>query len=300
MINWFKGFCIIICICNKGIQACVRLRVFLSKVPFDHESLVWFTFLYLSSPNLIGNDQILCFLTIKYHLSNTLSHVCFGKCREAEKSHTLGTPWCVNIYFVKNNYNIKWLWFYFEPYKILDRLDQRDSESPQDLSRDALVEKESFNEEDSKSEDPSSPPTTPRPGPSPLISFSPNKNNNPLQQMVTITNSLTALPPPPLGSPTSPMSFRNNGSRSQQKMALPPISQEQFDKYSHINTELLVRKVSRGNPHLRQNVWSTWFFVLGPTLMHGVLGTSPEHLNVLCLHHSGLCNSKSCVPIILA
>merc|ERR1719270_2988774 len=26
-------------------------------------------------------------------------------------------------------------------------------------------------------------------------------------------------------------------------MALPPISQEQFDKYSHINTELLVRKV---------------------------------------------------------
>ena len=129
-------------------------------------------------------------------------------------------------------------------------LDQRDSESPQDLSRDTLAEKEhSINEEDSKSEDPSSPPTTPRPGPSPLISFSPHaKNNNPLQQMVTITNSLTALPPPPLGSPNSPMSaaaasFRNNGGRPTNKVTLPPISQEQFDKYTHINTELLVRKV---------------------------------------------------------
>ena len=31
--------------------------------------------------------------------------------------------------------------------------------------------------------------------------------------------------------------------RAANKMALSPISQEEFDKYSHINTELLVRKV---------------------------------------------------------
>ena len=144
--------------------------------------------------------------------------------------------------------SFQWIFTYFSIISFF--LDQRDSESPQDLSRDTLVEKEhSINEEDSKSEDPSSPPTTPRPGPSPLISFSPHaKNNNPLQQMVTITNSLTALPPPPLGSPNSPMSaaaasFRNNGGRPTNKVTLPPISQEQFDKYTHINTELLVRKV---------------------------------------------------------
>ena len=128
--------------------------------------------------------------------------------------------------------------------------DQRDSESPQDLSRDALTEKESFHEEDSKSEDPASPPMTPLPnpaaglGPSPLLAFGAGKNANPLQNMVNITNSLTSLPPPPLGSPTSPLSFRSNGGRSNNKVTLPPISQEQFDKYSHINTELLVRKVS--------------------------------------------------------
>ena len=140
------------------------------------------------------------------------------------------------------------------------------------MSKEALADKESgscYNEEDSKSE--CSPPSTPQPASvsnrqppplPPLIPFSPSKSSaaavvptNPLQQMVTITNSLTALPPPPLSSPTSPaMSFRNNGSAGSgsgrpcggggNKMPLPPISQEQFDKYSHINTELLVRKVS--------------------------------------------------------
>ena len=43
---------------------------------------VLLTFLYLSSPKLIENDPILCFLTIKllkYQLRNTLSHVCFEK-----------------------------------------------------------------------------------------------------------------------------------------------------------------------------------------------------------------------------
>ena len=81
-------------------------------------------------------------------------------------------------------------------------------------------------------------------GPSPLLAFGAGKNANPLQNMVNITNSLTSLPPPPLGSPTSPLSFGSNGGRPNNKMTLPPISQEQFDKYSHINTELLVRKVS--------------------------------------------------------
>ena len=42
---------------------------------------VLFTFLYLSlsSPNLTGSDHISCCLTIKYQLSNTLSHFCFEK-----------------------------------------------------------------------------------------------------------------------------------------------------------------------------------------------------------------------------
>jgi hypothetical protein len=132
----------------------------------------------------------------------------------------------------------------------------RDSDSPQDLSKDA-IDKEScsFNEEDTKSEDgPSSPPSTPASSsgpvtvgpPPPLIPFSPQSapscNTNPLHQMVSITNALTALPPH--SSPTSPLSFRNNGSRPTNKVVLPPISQQQFDKYSHINTDLLVRKVS--------------------------------------------------------
>ena len=38
-----------------------------------------FTFLHLSSPNLIENDYNFVFLAIKYQLSNTLNHVCFEK-----------------------------------------------------------------------------------------------------------------------------------------------------------------------------------------------------------------------------
>ena len=144
---------------------------------------------------------------------------------------------------------------------------ERDSESPQDLSRDTLLDKESFNEEDSKSE--ASPPSTPQSAsgsnrpPPPLIPFTTKTPGNPLQQMVSITNSLTALPPPPLASPTSALSFRSNGGANSassaaaarvagNKMALPPISQEQFDKYSHINTELLVRKVRIKGPQITQ------------------------------------------------
>ena len=152
-------------------------------------------------------------------------------------------------------------------FKICFSFRERDSESPQDLSRDTLLDKESFNEEDSKSE--ASPPSTPQSAsgsnrpPPPLIPFTTKTPGNPLQQMVSITNSLTALPPPPLASPTSALSFRSNGGANSassaaaarvagNKMALPPISQEQFDKYSHINTELLVRKVRIKGPQITQ------------------------------------------------
>ena len=140
-------------------------------------------------------------------------------------------------------------------------LASRDSESPQDLTKDSLDKESSCGGNDdleTKSEDTfggSNTPPNPAPSsvaPPPLIPFSPGVPppssivGNPLQQMVTITNSLTALPPN--ASPNSPggMPFRNNaalGGRPANKVPLPPISQQQFDKYSHINTELLVRKV---------------------------------------------------------
>ena len=58
------------------------------------------------------------------------------------------------------------------------------AESPQDLSSGALLDKESYNEDDSKSEEPSSPPSTPQSLPSgsnrpppPLIPFSPKSSS---------------------------------------------------------------------------------------------------------------------------
>ena len=68
-----KVFCVLLEYI-KACQACVRLRMFLSFI-----MKVLFTFLYLSSPNLIENDYFSCFLTLKYQLSNTLSHNCFEK-----------------------------------------------------------------------------------------------------------------------------------------------------------------------------------------------------------------------------
>ncbi len=56
---------------------------------------------------------------------------------------------------------------------------------------------------------------------------------SPLQGMASITNSLTSQPIPPPYRPT----------QRSYKAVLPPITQEQFDKYDNINTEELVRKV---------------------------------------------------------
>ena len=60
-------------------------------------------------------------------------------------------------------------------------------------------------------------------------------SSSPLQGMASITNSLTAQPAPSAYRPPQ-RSF---------KAILPPITQEQFDKYESINTEDIVRKVSQ-------------------------------------------------------
>ena len=47
----------------KACQACVQLRMILSKIPFYHKSDVYN--LIFSSPNLIENDHISCFFDYK-------------------------------------------------------------------------------------------------------------------------------------------------------------------------------------------------------------------------------------------
>ena len=68
-------------------QACERLSFLWIEVPFYRESVVYI-FRYIDSSNLIENDHNFVFLTIKYQLSNTLSHVCFEKMpRNWENAH---------------------------------------------------------------------------------------------------------------------------------------------------------------------------------------------------------------------
>jgi len=77
-------------------------------------------------------------------------------------------------------------------------------------------------------------PTPPDDGkapPPPAVSLVPGAS--PLQSMASITNSLTNQPLPPPYRP-SQRSF---------KAILPPITQEQFDRYSDLNTEELVRTI---------------------------------------------------------
>lgn len=57
---------------------------------------------------------------------------------------------------------------------------------------------------------------------------------SPLQRMASITNSLVTQSPMP-GSPQM-----NRPSRA----SLPPITQQQFDRFSHLNTDEVVRRVS--------------------------------------------------------
>ena len=56
---------------------------------------------------------------------------------------------------------------------------------------------------------------------------------SPLQRMASITNSLVSQPPMP-GQP--PINRPNRAS-------LPPITQQQFDRFSHLNTDEVVRRV---------------------------------------------------------
>jgi len=58
---------------------------------------------------------------------------------------------------------------------------------------------------------------------------------SPLQRMASITNSLVSHP-----QTTSPGSHNQRPARA----ALPPITQQQFDKFQHLNTDETVRRVS--------------------------------------------------------
>ena len=59
-------------------------------------------------------------------------------------------------------------------------------------------------------------------------------SGSPLQRMANITNSLVTTPPSvSFGCP----------SRANLKTALPPITQQQFDRYSHLNTDDVVRRI---------------------------------------------------------
>ena len=60
---------------------------------------------------------------------------------------------------------------------------------------------------------------------------------SPLQRMASITNSLVSHPHlPGMGSGA-------HGNRPN-KPCLPPITQQQFDKFQHLNTDETVRRVS--------------------------------------------------------
>ena len=58
---------------------------------------------------------------------------------------------------------------------------------------------------------------------------------SPLQRMASITNSLVTTPPS--------VAFGCSPNRANFKTALPPITQQQFDRYSHLNTDDVVRRI---------------------------------------------------------
>ena len=58
---------------------------------------------------------------------------------------------------------------------------------------------------------------------------------SPLQRMASITNSLVSQPSLP-GQP--------NTANRPNRACLPPITQQQFDRFSHLNTDEVVRRVS--------------------------------------------------------
>ena len=61
---------------------------------------------------------------------------------------------------------------------------------------------------------------------------------SPLQRMASITNSLVSHPHLP------GMGAGAHGGGRPNKPCLPPITQQQFDKFQHLNTDETVRRVS--------------------------------------------------------
>ena len=82
----------------------------------------------------------------------------------------------------------------------------------------------------------SAPPPLPPAGPPSAGAGGPSGGGDasPLQGMASITNSLTTQP---LHAPYRP-------AQRSYKAVLPPITQEQFDRYENLNTEDLVKRVS--------------------------------------------------------
>ena len=79
-------------------------------------------------------------------------------------------------------------------------------------------------------------PPPPPPGPVPPPAGAPPPGDaSPLQGMASITNSLTTQP---LHAPYRP-------AQRSYKAVLPPITQEQFDRYENLNTEDLVKRVRK-------------------------------------------------------
>ena len=66
-------------------------------------------------------------------------------------------------------------------------------------------------------------------------------SQNPLESMASITDSLTTK------SPQTPLPLT---AQRPLKAILPPITQQQFDHYSHLNTEDVVKKVKKINCYL--------------------------------------------------
>ena len=88
---------------------------------------------------------------------------------------------------------------------------------------------------------------------------------SPLQRMASITNSLVSQPSLP-GQP--------NSANRPNRACLPPITQQQFDRFSHLNTDEVVRRVSlfflyfsRYIVHTRikwfYRIWQFFFLLLG-------------------------------------
>ena len=100
-------------------------------------------------------------------------------------------------------------------------------------SHDVIVKSEDVAAKEAAKQPPSGPPSF-----FPSAGGGNNKpedaSGSPLQRMASITNALVSQPPPVNFPGSSPRPLKH---------ALPPITQQQFDRYSHVNTDDTVRRI---------------------------------------------------------